>query len=309
MDSGAVVKAWQMDGFVILPGLFSSGDLAAVGEQLPAMFPTAEGFHTRSDPRWERFVGDEFAGIDHLPFTAVEVSLLAVHRRLVELAELLLGQADLRLYTAEAWAKYSGANDYGQWLHRDYLNHTLLGPDPAPGSELVEMFVYLTDVPEDLGPPHLVSRRHTADLPARPNWFPPGDGEDPDGGFVATTGRPDLYHVEVSAAGPAGTVVAFTPSTVHRGTNLTRPGGVRYSMQVGYRPATVEWAQRYAWTQHSHDPGWYELVRRATPRQLALFGFPPPGDPYWTPDTLTQLAQRYPDLDTTPWQATSDIAR
>lgn len=315
MDSEAVVRAWFEDGFVVLPGLLSEADLAGAREQLTVMFPTAEGFHTRADPRWERFVGDEFAGIDHLPFTAVELSLLAVHPRLVDLAALLLGQADLRLYTAEAWAKFTDANDYEQWLHRDYLNHTLLGPDPSPGTALgdgspwgqVEMFVYLTNVPEDVGPPHLVSRRHTGDLPARPNWFPPEDGEDSDDGFVATTGRPDLYKAEVSGAGPAGTVIAFSPGTLHRGTNLTRPGAARYTMQMGYRPAGADWAQRYAWAQHSHDPAWWNFVARATPAQLALFGFPPPGHPYWTPASLTQLAQRYPTLDTSPWQPTARI--
>jgi hypothetical protein len=37
-------------------------------------------------------------------------------------------------------------------------------------------------------------------------------------------------------------------------------------------------------------------------RQLQLFGFPPPGHPYWTPQTLRDLAVRYPGLDTRPWQ-------
>ena len=37
-------------------------------------------------------------------------------------------------------------------------------------------------------------------------------------------------------------------------------------------------------------------------RQLALFGFPPPGHPYWTPQTVAQLAARYPGLDTRGWR-------
>jgi hypothetical protein len=34
---------------------------------------------------------------------------------------------------------------------------------------------------------------------------------------------------------------------------------------------------------------------RATPRQLELFGFPPPGHPYWNMDTFTGMEQRYPN--------------
>lgn len=92
-------------------------------------------------------------------------------RRVVALAETLLGERDLHLYGAGAWAKFTGACDYDQDLHRDYLNHTVLVPTTTPGCRQVEMFVYLCDVPESLGPPHLVSRRHTEHLPPVPNWF------------------------------------------------------------------------------------------------------------------------------------------
>ncbi|HEX2174411.1 MAG TPA: phytanoyl-CoA dioxygenase family protein [Nocardioidaceae bacterium] len=214
---------------------------------------------------------------------------------------------DLRLYSAEAWAKYTGAAEYNQALHRDYLNHTLVVPTDAVAYQQVEMFVYLVDVPEELGPPHMLSRQHTQSFPAKPNWYPrSAPGADADSaGFVAPTAHPELYDAEESATGPAGTVVAFQPSTFHRGTALSAPRGVRYSMHVNYRPSVAEWAQRHSWVSHSHDPDWYRFVERATPRQLALFGFPPPGHPYWTTDTLAGVAQRYPDLDLSPWQTTS----
>jgi hypothetical protein len=64
----------------------------------------------------------------------------------------------------------------------------------------------------------------------------------------------------------------------------------------------AEWGQRMSWVSRSHEPDWYSFVPRATPRQLALFGFPPPGHSYWTEATLTGTAQRYPDLNMTPWR-------
>jgi hypothetical protein len=122
MDLAAARKRWTEDGFVVLPGYLTAEDLAAALGELALQFPTADGFHQRTDERAGRYVGDEFAGIDSFPFTSTELSLLAVHPRLVALAAALLGDDDLRLYGAEAWAKYTGA----------------------------------------------------ADLPARPNFFPPG---------------------------------------------------------------------------------------------------------------------------------------
>jgi ectoine hydroxylase-related dioxygenase (phytanoyl-CoA dioxygenase family) len=301
-----VRQAWGTDGFAIVPGYLSADDLAPVLDELSMCFPTATGFHEGSDPRRQRFLDDEFNGIDTFPFASLQLSLLAVHARIVDLVEALLGTEDVRIYSAEAWAKYTGAADYGQRLHRDFLNHTILVPTEASEFRQVELFVYLVDVPDDLGPPHLVPRIHTADLPALPNWHPPADTDPTDDNFVATAGRPDLYDAEVSAAGPAGTVVAFTPDTLHRGTALTRPGGARYSMHLSFRVAAAEWAQRQAWADRSHEPAWYRFVEQATPRQLALLGLPPPGHPFWTPETLTGIALRYPRLDLTPW-ATSHI--
>jgi hypothetical protein len=294
-----VEQAWRTDGFVVIPAYLSADDLAPALDELSVCFPTAAGFHDGSDPRRQRFLDDEFDGIDTFPFASVQLSRLAVHDRIVALVEALLGTDDVRIYAAEAWAKYTGAAEYDQWLHRDFLIHTLLVP---AGFEQVELFVYLVDVPEDLGPPHLVPRACTADLPPLPNWHPRADTGRHDDRFVATAGRPDLYEAEVSAAGPAGTVVAFTPDTLHRGTALTRPGGARYSMQLSFRTAAAEWAQRQGWPDRSHDPAWYRFVEEATPRQLALFGFPPPGHPFWTPGTLDATALRYPRLDLEPWR-------
>jgi hypothetical protein len=302
VDLGGAVREWQANGFVILPGFVPAAELRAALEELPTMYPTAEGFHDGTDERRDRFTVDEWAGIDSFPFLSAELSLLAVSGRVVDLAETLLADRDLRISSAEAWAKYTGAADYDQPLHRDYLGQTLMVPSADPRFRLLEMFVYLVDVPGELGPPRLLSRTRTTGLPAKPNWYPREGGADAEGGWVETAGRPDLYDAEVPAAGPAGTVVAWAPETFHRGTALTLPRGARYTIHLVYRPARAEWGQRMSWVTRSHEPAWYRFMDRATPRQLALFGFPPPGHPYWTEATLVGTAQRYPGLDITPWR-------
>ncbi len=304
MDLQEAAHAWRTDGFVILPGFIPAADLQSGVGGLERMFPSAEGFHDGTDPRRERFIDDEFAGIDTFPFASTEVGLLAVHQRILALAEALLDDDDIHIYAAEVWAKYTGACDYDQDMHRDYLNHTVLVPSTTPGCRQVEMFVFLNDVPEELGPPHLVPRRHTADLPAVPNWYL-RPGLTSDSRFNDDSGSPQLYDAEVSGAGPAGTVIAFEPGTFHRGTQLTAPRGARYSMHLGFRPSNVQWGQRVGWAAQSFTKEWAEFVSRATPRQLHAFGFPRPGHPYWTPETLAGMALRYPDLDLSPWQAAS----
>jgi hypothetical protein len=162
-------------------------------------------------------------------------------------------------------------------------------PSSAPENRQVEFFVFLSDVTAELGAPRMVPRSSATDeLPARPNFFPPNDTDGAEGDFVATIGRPDLYAHEIAATGPAGTVVAFHPGTLHRGAAITQRRGARFSMQLCYRPAGAEWAQRHAWADRSHDPHWYEFVEQANPHQLELFGFPPPGHPYWITETLPE---------------------
>ena len=294
-----VAGEWRTRGFVVLPGFLSAEDLAPALGDLTTMFPAPDGFHDGSDERRARFVEDEFDGIDAFPFSSVEFSMLAVHPKLIGLAETLLGQRELRLSSAEAWAKYTGASSYDQELHRDYLNQTILVPSREDRYQHLELFVFLVDVPEELGPPHLVPFEHTADLPMKPNFYPRSGGS---GDFVSTDDNTRLYEAEESGAGPAGTVIAFNTRTFHRGTGLRKPRGARYSMQLVYRPTEADWGQRIAWAARSHEPAWYDFVHRATPRQLELFGFPPPGHPYWTAETIGGIMQRYPGLDISPWQ-------
>ena len=45
------------------------------------------------------------------------------------------------------------------------------------------------------------------------------------------------------------------------------------------------------------------LASAQRPRDLELFGFPPPGHPIWTEDLLRTTALRYPNLDLTPWRS------
>jgi hypothetical protein len=296
--------AFEHDGFVIAPRLVPASALAPALDELAIEFPSADEFHDNMNPaRNERF-RDEFDGISIFPFDSVELSLLAVHDHLVDLAEELLYTGDLRVYSIEGWAKYTGAAAYEQSLHRDYLNHTLLVPSSGPAKQ-VEMFLYLNDVTPDLGPPGYVPTSFVNAAPALPNWYPRVDGQrdDEHPTWVSPAGRPDLYEHEVSADGPAGTVVAYRIETFHRGTELTAPRGARYTLHVSFRDAGCDWIARRAWTDTVNTDAWDQFVVRASPRQLELFGFPAPGHEYWTAQTLQDLALRYPGIDVDPWRA------
>jgi hypothetical protein len=279
-------------------------ELAPALRELHGEFPTADEFHDDMSPERNARFRDEFNGITNFPFTSVELGLLAVHTRVVGLAEELLQTTELRVYSIEAWAKYTGAANYDQPHHRDYLNHTLLVPSRGAARQ-VEMFLYLSDVTRELGPPSFVPAHLVSALPALPNWYPrtAGDRDDAHPRWVSPQGRADLYEHEVQADGPAGTVVAYRIETFHRGTELTAPRGARFTIHVSFRSADCDWIMRRAWTDTANTDAWDHFVARATPRQLELFGFPPRDDEFWTDETLEDLALRYPGIDNRVWRS------
>ena len=280
---------WDRHGYALLPAFLSEKDLRPGLSELGLLFPSATQFHAGADPDGNAaFRDDEYGGLVTFPFASVELCLLAVHPRLVDLARGLLRTSAVRIYSAEAWAQFTGATVYEQVHHRDFMNHTVVVPSDEPAHRHVELFVWLSEVSEDMGPTHLVPVDETRDLPLLPHEIPRAE-------------HPGLYEREVSAAGPAGTVVAYRGETVHRATELTRSGGARYSLHCSFRPASDEWVGRQGWGDRSFAPGWAEFVERASVEQLGLFGFPPPGHSFWTAQTIARLQARYPGLDTSPW--------
>jgi hypothetical protein len=271
MDAHEATRAWRAHGFVVLPGYLPVSDLAPARAELGQLFPSADGFHDRSDPRYRRFLGGALAGLDPFPFASPELSLLAGHERLAALARALLGDDDLRICAAAAQAAYTGAADYGQALHRAQASRTGPAPSGASGFEQAELAVYLCDVPEELGPPHVVPLSCAAARLAQPDWDPPVGVPGRDG-FVSVAASPALYEAEVSAAGPAGTVVAWSPASFHRGTSLTAPRGARYTLQLRYRLASAGCGRRQAWAERRLGPPWSRFAARASPAQLRLFG-------------------------------------
>jgi hypothetical protein len=294
----AAAAQFREHGYVILGGFLTEHDLRPARNELGLVFPSADDYHDSQDPALRaRFAGRVSAGIDYFPFASVEWSLLGVSQPIVGLAEALLNSSAIRVYELHNWAKYTGAADYEQDLHRDYGDHTLVVPTGDSASDAVEIFIYLHDVPESHGPTHVVSQLHTASLP-------------PSLQQIAKDAYAEIYANEVSAAGPAGTIVAYRTDTFHRGTSMTAVRGARFALKVSYRTvgdAGDIWIDRLgANAQIGLAAEWHSFVGRASPRQLELLGFPPRGHRYWTKQTWTAVCQRYPAADLSAFQPADD---
>ena len=285
-------QLWDDAGWCVIEGVIPPDDLADAQRALPDLFPTADEFADNVDPeRNAPFFTERGAPRVQFPFERGALNRVALHDAMLDIAETLLETRDIRVYQAAVTAKYSNAApDYEQLLHVDYANHTLVVPRTDVGYQHLTTFVYLTDVTPSTGATRIVSREHTTGIPIERT-------------YLHLEEYADLYALEEPASGPAGSVLVYRPDVFHRGVPLHTPRAARFLLPVAFKPAGTEWIGYHAFPAHAEDMAWHRFMRHAALRQLTALGFPKPGDPYWTTETLAGVAARYPSLDMTPWQA------
>ncbi len=199
-------------GFSLVEGFLSPSELAAAQESLWLHFPRPDDYFSDfSDQRgFSRFGASQFAGIEEFPYRSWDLNGLAVHPDLVDMAERFLQTTELHLYKVELWAKYAGAVDYDQPLHRDYGSHSLVVPRPEPRYQQVTTFVYLSDVNDEDAPTCIVPYEEGRAVPYTPLYLPFGS----------------LADVEVRCTGPAGLTSRLSNGHPPSRLELHRPGPV-----------------------------------------------------------------------------------
>jgi len=281
-------ERWNTDGWCLVEGLFAPDEVAAAIDEVHSLFPSADAVAS-GEARDFNLSWDSVKPV--FPFAGRALNRLAVHDSVIDLAQSLLGTDQVRLYQGTASAKYTGSHDdYEQLLHADFGNHTLVVPRHEPGYQQLAMFVYLSDVTAETAATRMVSRRLTTGIPVERTYLSPDE-------------YAELYAAEVPASGPAGSILAYRPDVYHRGVRMTAPRAARFMLHVSYKPAATDWLGSFGLPNAGEDLSWYRFVERAGERQLTVLGFPPPGHPYWTAQTLAGVAARYPMLDLSPWRA------
>jgi phytanoyl-CoA dioxygenase PhyH len=271
-------------GFSLLEGFLGPDELSAAQDALWKHFPRPEDYF--DDPaRFARFAGSQFAGVEEFPYRSWDLNRLAVHPDLVDAAERFLGTTDLHLYKVELWAKYAGAVDYDQPLHRDYGSHSLVVPRPEPRYQQLTTFIYLSEVTGDDGPTCIVPYESGKGVPYTPLYLPFGE----------------LADAEVRCTGPAGSLLVYRTDILHRGSDFGGPGRSRFSLLADYQVRGTTWGGKMAWPKQSPER-WARFIPQCSVRERDLFGFPRPGDPYWNGETLAGVAARYPGIDLEPYR-------
>lgn len=299
-DLDTAAQHWRDHGWVLVPGLVPTADIDHAVEELWDLYPRPAEFHDGDPAQRDRFVGSshnqghkfsetdsegaafrpsQFLGHILFPYTSPRLNRLQVHPNVAGFARRAMGATDIRMYQARIWGKYTGVANYEQPFHQD-RNHNVVPDRLEAGWWNLEGFLYLSDVELGVAPTEIAGGPTD---PSQPYEGPP-DGE------------------RISAAGIRGSYLAYRPDVWHRGVDLTRPGGSRFLMSASFKPGGADWIGYDNVQPVSNARPWSAFAAACTPDELALFGAPLPGHPYWTAELVDALEHRYPGIDATPWR-------
>ena len=199
------LERFREDGFLILPGRFSAGEVEVLKAELPRLF--AE----RRPENFREKGSDAVRTAMALHLRSTVYARATRHPRLVEPARQLLGDDDLYVQQVKVNAKEAFSGDVWQW-HYDFATHHR--EDGVPEPLALNLHILLDEVNEFNGPLVFVRGSHrrgpaSATLDTQTTSYPLWVVDDDTvAGLIAEGGL-------VSAKGPPGTVLIFGDTLVH----------------------------------------------------------------------------------------------
>ena len=197
-------RQFEEDGLLLLPDLFTAGEVARLRAELPALFAQDHPGNIR-----ERDSGEVRTAMG-LHLRSESFGRLVRHPRLLEAAQQLRGDA---LYVQQVKVNVKAAFEGEQWQwHYDFATHHAEDGVPAPLA--LNLHVFLDDVTEFNGPLYFIPGSHkrtspTATLDTETTSYPLWVvGRDSVKAMAAERGL-------VSATGRAGTALIFGDAMLH----------------------------------------------------------------------------------------------
>lgn len=286
---------YREHGFAVVEDFCTIGELTGALADFDEVVPGwVDYVRDTSGPKpqtWDRAYPGQ-RGMPHFPYKGDTLNDLTFHDELRRFATLMAGGEPVFCEQSHLSYKSRGhRGDHDQAMHLDYSNHTLAYPPNDPKYWQTAYLYYFTDVEEGLAPTAVCSWQH---YPERILWP----------AHYTRDERPALYDNEVKVTVPAGGLLVYSMRTFHRGTAFERDGG-RLGMFVTYAPMACKWMGIVGWSQEAPRAEFRSWMERVSVDERNSVGFPAPGDPYWTEETLDGVSARFPKMDMTPYRTAS----
>lgn len=309
-----MLEQFQRDGYIFVPDVFSADEMDAALNAMERNFygkpyaswledfergeqvSVGDGFTTKQD---------EVVGRSQFPVGNPALDRLIENERYLDLYELFLGDrpsycnAHLFMRTGPVDERYPDESWSG--YHVDHNTNCVLPPSTDAGRfSYVNSGVYLHDVTDDGAPMLLVPGSHARAAEVF------GEGWE-EGNMAGVSHVRDIRKAglaaPVPAVGPRGSALFYSSYLLHS----AQPFANRKKQRAFW---TMSMCRRDAdrWTRFANPFIYGEreymlpFITRTTPRVRSLFGWPEPGHPYYTEQTLGLLERAFPGIDTGPYR-------
>jgi hypothetical protein len=298
--------AYDRDGYIVISGLFDP-------EQIQAGLEETE--RLTYGKSFEEYFADFQAG-NGLPNGTTAGRILfptgsSVLDSLIENEEFLdcfadaLGTDDMSYLGGLLFVRF-GRQDTRPvaepWKDYHYDNNTCSFLPPHPSIkryDYINSAVFLHDVGADDAPLHILPGTHHLLEEMMPQFVETGDGIR--NGFADLRKIPE-FGTPIPMTGKAGDTLLYSSYLVH--------GAVEFAdkdKQRAFWSVSLGRTENDSWNKYSHlypypdRPYSIPFWTQTTARVRSLFGWPQPGAPYYTPQTLKLLAAWYPGMDLEPY--------
>ncbi len=309
-----MLEQFKRDGYILVPDVFSAEEMDAALEAMERIFygkPYASWLDDFNEGRIGS-VGDGFTtkqdevmGRSQFPVSDPSLDRLVENDRYLDLFELFLGDrpsycnAHLFMRTGPVDKRYPDESWSG--YHVDHNTNCVLPPSADSGRfSYINSGVFLHDVTGDGAPMLLVPGSHAraADVFVE-GWE---SGNMAGASHVRDIRRAGLK-APVPAVGTRGSALFYSSYLLHSAQPFEHRKKQRALWTLSMCRSDAD-----RWTRFSNPFIYGErefmlpFVTQTTPRVRSLFGWPEPGHPYYSDQTLDLLAHAFPGIDLAPYQ-------
>ena len=223
------------EGYVLVEGFLTKGELAAAQKDMLRYFPDAG--ELAATPQRYAWIFDDPEHLQiEFPFAADALNHHSTHPAIIALVERLLCTEQVLLSQSAIWAKYAGTGSFEQIMHLDYEGNSLVTPRDEGAFRQVNMILYYSDVTEELGPTCIAPLTRSRKL----GVWPP---------FRPRNKWPALYRHEKPVIARAGSLLIFGMKTFHRAGEMTAESGARFTHHLVYRAASMPFNGYHQYSQ------------------------------------------------------------
>ena len=300
--------AFDRDGYIIVPGLFEPEQIDAAREETERI---TYGKSFEEHLAHYKASGDKPsnspAGRIQFPTGSSVLDSFIENEQYLDCFADALGTSDMTYLNAHLFVRFAQGDTrppVAAWQEYHIDNNTCSFLPPHPDVKryaYINSWVFLHDIEEDGAPLHVLPGSHHKLAEEMPRLVESGDG--------IRDGYRDIREVPefgkpIPALGKAGDTLLYSSYLVH--------GAVAFANKDKQRAV---WAlslgrtENDAWNKFNHlypypeRPYSIPFWTQTSARVRSLFGWPQPGDPYYTSETLKLLAAWFPDMDLEPYHS------